>query len=324
MQTLPLKAAIAERYAMHKNNLSGLFSLLLSLILIPLLGCGTTESFIEKVNPKNLYTKIREPKPELKKKVMIVPLLDYARLGMDRANEITADFTGRLIESPYLLAYNAPQDLSAQPTPRSPELGIFTNPELIKIARDSGMNTLVTGVLNPIDISSDRKGIWPFRKSVKVFEVSLVINAMDTTSGTVVLTNLESEKVSIPLDETEVREKKDIITDVLVKSLPSILKRQAKAVTKALIGQPWTGRILAVENDLVKINAGTDVGLKVGHKFEVFARGKSITSQSGLSYRLLGKKIGVIEANVVMEDFSMAKPLAEGEFRPGQIIRFHH
>ena len=306
---------------MQKHHLQGLFSLLLLLILVPLLGCGTTESLVEKINPKTLYAKIREPKPGLKKKVMIVPLLDYAGAGAERAEEITAGLAGRLEEVPHLLVYDAPDNLPAQLAPRSPKLGIVTDPGLIHMAQDSDMNALITGVINPIEITSKRSGIWPFRKSLKVFEVSLVMNVMDTTSGTILLTRLESEKVSIPLDETEDREKKEIITEVLVKSLPPILKRQAKAIAKALLALPWTGRILAVEKDLIKINAGRELGLKAGHRFEVFARAGVISSQSGLSYGLLGKKIGEIETDSVMKDFSLALPLAEGGFLAGQVIR---
>ncbi len=307
---------------MRKNNISGLFSLILFIVLISISGCGTTGALIEKVNPKNIYTSIREPKPELKKKVMIVPFLDYARMGSEEKNEITTDFVARLTESPYILVYNAPEEVSPPQGTSSPKLGIFINPGLIKIARDSGMNALVTGVLNSINISSERKGIWPFRKSVKAFELSLVVNVIETTGGTILLTNLEMEKITIPLDEAEFQEEKEIITHVLVKALPSMLKRQAETVTRALLTKTWTGKILAVTNDAIKINAGEEVGLKPGHRFEVFGLGKPIKSKSGLPYRLLGEKVGEIEASTVMEDFSMAKPLAEGNFHPGQVIRF--
>ena len=55
--------------------------------------------------------------------------------------------------------------------------------------------------------------------------------------------------------------------------------------------------------------------------FEVFGKGDSIRSASGRPLFVLGPKIGELQTVKVMETYSEAKPLTDGPFRAGQIIR---
>jgi hypothetical protein len=99
------------------------------------------------------------------------------------------------------------------------------------------------------------------------------------------------------------------------------LEREAAVVAGRVEGEPWTGRILAVDNNTITINAGEDVGLQPGYRFEVFAWGESIPSNSGTSFDLLGKKIGEIEAASIMEKDSSAITVEGGPFLADQVIR---
>ena len=112
------------------------------------------------------------------------------------------------------------------------------------------------------------------------------------------------------------------IKDTLGKGIPRILKRQAEAVAKSLTQHPWTGKILAVDNNTIKISAGKDLGVYTGQLLTVFAKGESVQSRTGKSIGLLGKKIGKIKVTSVMQKQSLAEPVANSVFLPGQIIRF--
>ncbi|MBW1798654.1 MAG: hypothetical protein JRJ21_09695 [Deltaproteobacteria bacterium] len=112
-----------------------------------------------------------------------------------------------------------------------------------------------------------------------------------------------------------------IIDRVLKEAMPRILKRQRKAVTKGLAKEPWSGRILSVENNTMMINAGSEVGVNSGQEFTVFAQGETIPCKDGKSLKILGKKVGKIKATSIMERHSLAVPVGEGAFSEGQVVR---
>ena len=71
----------------------------------------------------------------------------------------------------------------------------------------------------------------------------------------------------------------------------------------------------------MRINAGRDVGLAPGHRFDVFAPGETVTAKGGRNIAILGEKIGVIEAATVEETEATVVPVSGENFRAGLIIR---
>lgn len=287
------------------------FSVFLLIFLFVSLGCGATKSVVQKM---------KSSKPDLKKRVMVLPFVDQAGLGSGKASEITLNFVGLLGKSPHLLLYETPKSLSLPIGVGNPERGITVNPELIKTAEELGVNVLITGVLNPIETKTNKTGIWPFRKTKKKYEISMILNVVNVNSGCLSLSRLESQEVTFSTDEFQSRREDDITDQALKKALPRILKQQASAVTKNLSEQAWTGKILAVAENSITINAGRDLGVYPGQLFTVFAKGESIVCRTGRVVDLLGKKVGNIRTTSVTEKQSLAMPEAQAAFLPGQIV----
>jgi hypothetical protein len=198
------------------------------------------------------------------------------------------------------------------------------DPDLAKRAEEMCMNVVITIVISPFEIRRKKTGIWPFRKTKTEFEVSMVVNALDVTNGTLFLTNLESKRVKAQEEgDFLVLEGKEPRIDgaALDKALPKIVKAQTSAIAAALEDHPWSGRILSADEDGVMISAGTDIGLKAESVFEVFARGEPIRSASGKSLFLLGPKVGEVKTVQIMESYATAVPLGEARFNAGQVIR---
>ena len=252
---------------------------------------------------------------------MFLPFIDHMGLGPTEAIQITSSFLELLRKSHNILLYEPPEGISWQLSSKSPEFGIVPHPELFEKAEDLGVYALITGVLNPIEADTLKTGIWPLRKWRTVYEISMVINVADVTSKTLLLSRLESEEISFTSEESQYLKKQDVFDQILLKALPRILKREASAVEKKLAEMPWTGKILAADKDTVKINAGKNLGLRPGSRFEVFERGESITGWEGKRLDMVGKKIGEIKVTSVMEEYSLAVPLKEGAFLPGQIVK---
>jgi hypothetical protein len=177
--------------------------------------------------------------------------------------------------------------------------------------------------------------VWPFTGKDKQVEISMVVNALDITNGTLFLTNLERVRTEIPeekedeesliVQEQEARTERELIAavpdHVKEEALSEILGNQAEAIVEKLRDKKWAGRVLSANSDKVMINAGKDVGLSEGSVFEVFSRGESIRSVSGRSLYLLGNKVGEIRTVQVLDKYSSAVPVNGESFMAGQVIR---
>ena len=317
---------------MKKVVFTRLSPIILSLFLIQMASCGTVKSIYKSGTgkAKDMAKKVMPGKKSgLRKKILVVPIMDQAGIGEEKAATITGTMVERLKRDGHYLVQKSAKPIRSKAQTKSPQYSIVIDQEMSKRAEEMGMNVLIMSVLNPFEVTSKRTGIWPFRKFKKEFEISMLINALDITSGTIFLTNLESRKIKITLDEDEfaedevVEEKKSFVLDDqrLDKELSRILQEQVSVISDGLDNQPWTGRIVSVDTENVIINAGKDVGITVGVVLDVFGKGESIRSSSGKAYHILGPKIGEIKVVEVMEDNSSTVPLTGDRFQAGQITK---
>ena len=302
------------------------FSRLFLVIVVPLFvaasGCGTTASLTRKVLPDSWADKILPGQPNLKQRIMVFPLVDQAGLGSQVTGQYSRQFYDFLKASTNLLVNEPPDGMFSSLAMESPQFGVITNSSLVDFARSLGMNDIIIGVLNPVEISIRKAGIWPFDSWRKFYGVSVAVNIIDTASKTLLLTHVELEEFPVELEEAESFDEKAFIDEVSTESYPEMIKQVAEIVAKELHRQPWTGTILAVETNAIMINAGKEVGLEPGKSFEVFFPGKSIPSGSGRTVYLFGEKIGTIKVNSVMETHALAEPVDGGPFEPKQFVRF--
>ncbi len=299
---------------MQRRYFFGLFYPILLLSLFLNYGCGTTSAVVQKIKKKEPY---------LKKRVMVFPPIDHSGLPPGKAAQIASELINLIKESPGLLLFAPPSDISLPEEIKSPEYGVvYYHPDLAKMARDMNMNAVMAAYLPPIETTTGRAGIWPFRYDSKNYKISTIMNVMDATNGCLYLTDLVSEEVAFPKEETETRNAAENVDLALTEALPAILERQTSAIVDHLAKEPWTGRILDVSNGVLKINAGKDVGVLPEHRFIVFEQGESIVCGTGRSVQPLGKKKGQIKTVSVMEQYALAEPEAGGPFSPGETILF--
>jgi hypothetical protein len=283
------------------------------LFLIAASGCSMMRSLISPVIPKG---------PELKKRVMVFPVVNQAAIEGERARELDGDFRKLLESSPNLLVYSPPEGVFSSMSMTSPLFGVVTSSRLVEVAEGMGMNALIIGVMNPIEITTRKTGIWPFRSNKKFYNISMGVNVVDIITKTFSMTQIESEEFSVPVKEAEGQNEKEIINKALKELLPEILKRVTSVAEKGLGNEPWMGKILAVEDKTVMIDAGKLVGVKPGQTFEVLSVGEAIPSASGRPIQELGERIGEIRVDSVMEKHSLAVSVKGGKFSKGQVVRF--
>jgi hypothetical protein len=295
-------------------------------IFIGWTGCGTT---------KTVYNKFIPEKGGLKKRVMVLPMIDQAGLGEAKVQEAQILFLEELRKVKNYLVQEATLPPSSNNRNAS-QFDIIVDPYLSKKAEEIGMNVLITVTIHPIDVNVEKKGIWPILIIQRKLELSMVVSALDLTNGTLFMTNLESTKLKMEeqVEDLEVlqiqsefkeEEAKNPLTFVeeeeFQEAVADMIKDQASAIMEVLKEEPWSGKILSVDGKDLVINAGRDVGLITGSLFEVFGKGESIQSVNGRSYHLLGPKMGEIKAVRVMEDQASAVPWKGTGFKAGQTIR---
>ncbi|MFH1491686.1 MAG: hypothetical protein ABII06_22470 [Pseudomonadota bacterium] len=304
-------------------------AILLSIILLAYLalsaGCGTVKSWYKAGTDsvKSVSAKVVPGKRSgLKKRVLLLPLMDQAGLGEKKTEEVTGTLVNFLQQDGSLILERSSISLQSATEVRSPELGIVIDPELAQMSEEMGMNVLVTGILSPFEITSKKTGIWPWRKLKREIEISMIMNVFDITNGTLFLSSIEKDKVKMDVDQSgEIEGKLELDDMVLNKAITGILNRHASAIRETLRDQPWTGRLMSAANNKIMINAGKDVGIRSGSVFEVFGEGESLRSASGQLLYLLGPKVGEVKITEVMERLSSAVPLSGEQFKPGHIIR---
>lgn len=299
---------------MRKHFISILLVILLPFSAAAFSGCSTARHLTQKVNPADT--------PDLKKQIAVMPFETVMGPEWGTGYQISDALTGLLENYPGLLIFRPDKGESLFSGENQYDFNVPTSPEIFKKAEDLGINALVTGVLYQVETRTAKKGIWPFRKYVRVFEIFMSVNVQDVISRVLLLSSLESREIPVKLDETDGRKDEDFAEQVMKEAMAGILKKQAAAVSKALAESPFTGRILAVEPDGITINIGKATGLKPGKYFEVFGRGETILSGNGQTITLLGNRIGEIKVTSVMEKYSLAVPEGEGDYLPGLAIRY--
>lgn len=305
--------------------------ILLSLFLMNA-GCSTTKNLYRKISKssRSTYQKItfqNRAADSLRKRVLLVPFMDQAGLGEKRLASMTATFSSLLEKDGHLILHRAETPIPTTRKIRSPGYGIIIDPDQAKRAEEMGMNVLLTVIINPFEFHSVRAGIWPFRHTKKEVEISIFVNALDITNGTLLLTHMESRQFRIHEDLMEWEEedenelRRNIDEKDLEKALAGMVEDQAETLNRNLKTHPWAGRILSVEKENVIISAGKDVGVAPGNVFEVYERGEAIRSHTGRSYYLLGAKVGEVKAVQVMDSSASAVPLSEETLKAGYLIR---
>ncbi|MCF8061697.1 MAG: hypothetical protein K9M82_04195 [Deltaproteobacteria bacterium] len=321
---------------MQNRCMHRLVPLLLAALVLAATGCGTARNLVRKVTPGGEGT-------ELKKRVLILPILDQQGLAEETVEEMTGRLATLLERNRSLVVYRNEDPLPGGIQVRSPKFGIVIDPDMAQKAEEMGMNVLVTCVLNRYELIDHGAGVWPvnkipvwpFSQKKLEVEVSMVVNALDITNGTLFLTHIEARRLAVPeekmdedalfVKEGEPRSEAELIQAVpekaIQKAFADILEDQAETIAESLEDKAWAGRVLSAAPERIMINAGRDVGLSEGSVFEVYGRGESIRSVSGRSLYLLGPKVGEIRTVKVMDRYSSAVPVSGESFRAGQVIR---
>ena len=257
-----------------------------------------------------------------KKRVMVMPATDLTGVAFHESIDIISEELTKILQKTgcfNLYPHNKTKKFHSF-TP-----GESIDPELLREAKERGMNAIIFETINPIQLNPGKSGIWPFRKKAWDCTVSMNIDILDVTSETLLLSKEIAGNITLSSEETTEETEKDGNTETkkmaLTKCLPDILKEAANAASLSLNQKAWTGRIVSIDTKEIIINAGSDVGLRPGVVLEVFSEGEYITSFNEQTYQLPGPKVGEIKIVGLKTRHSLAEPINGNGFKAGQIVK---
>ena len=281
--------------------------------LLPLAGCGMRASLISGLLTDNDWPK---------KRVMVMPATDLTGIAFHESIDTIREELTKILQKTgcYNLCPHNKTKKSYSFTP-----GESIDPELLREAKERGMNAIIFETINPIELNPGKSGIWPFRKKAWSYTVSMDIDIVDVNSETILLSKEIADNITLSSEETTEETEKGGNTETkkkaLKKRLPDILKEAANAASLSLNQKVWTGRIVSIDAKEIIINAGSDVGLRPGVVLEVFRKGEYITSFNKQTYQLPGPKAGEIKIVSLKTRHSLAEPIDGDGFKVGQIVR---
>jgi len=257
-----------------------------------------------------------------KKRVMVMPVTDCTGIAFHGSRDTISKELTKVLQKT--------ECFNLCPHNKTKKFHSFTpgesiDPELLREAKERGMNAIIFETLNPIELNPEKSGIWPFRKKTWRCTVSMDIDILDINSETILLSKEIADNLTLSSEETTEETEKGGDTETKKKALkeclPDILKEAANAASLSLNQKPWTGRIVSIDTKEIIINAGSYVGLRPGVVLDVFSKGEYITSFNEQTYQLPGPKVGEIKIVGIKPRHSTAEPITGADFKAGQIVR---
>jgi len=230
------------------------FCILLTTIILLLAGCGMRALLTSQLLTDNDWPK---------KRVMVMPATDLTGIAFHESiDTISKELTKILRKTGFFNLY--PHNKTKKFHSFTP--GESIDPELLREAKERGMNAIIFETLNPIELNPEKSGIWPFRKKTWRCTVSMDIDILDINSETILLSKEIADNLTLSSEETTEETEKGGDTETKKKALkeclPDILKEAANAASLSLNQKPWTGRIVSIDTKEIIINAGSYVGLR--------------------------------------------------------------
>lgn len=301
---------------MRNRLFKKIFVLVVFIFLLSVFACGTAKTVsrasVDAINATADFI-IPDEKPVLKKKVVIAPVINQSGIKMNLDEKMRQALISYLSQDEFLLINRSVKGSDETFNPRTLQYGIVIDPEQVTKAQEAGMNILVSCVFHPIESEIKRKGIWPFRKNRRIIDISISINAIDTTNNTFAVS--KNESISLRTNEKDPDDTIEWEPDInlIEKGVHSVLEKLSDFTSEKLRQYPWQSRIYGSDNNTYIIKAGHDVDINQSTVFELYSKGESIKSATGDEYSTLGDKLGETGVISISRDESVLEITPDSE-----------
>ena len=307
---------------MKTGNFRKSFLLSVLIAITTTMGCSGTKDIYEvgtlAVNSVSDMI-LPDEKPLLKKKVLVTPVIDKAKISSSLSEEINKEFISCLSENEYFSVSSLDKWDDEEPDSLLEQYGAIINPAHLKSADKMGMNLVLAIIIHPIEVTEIRRGVWPFRKDVHNVQVSVSINALDTMNGTLIVN--KSITKNVKGGEVNPAEDKNWKPgdDFLKKEITSFVKKLSSKVIEDLNSKPWKSKLYS-DGDKFFLKAGRDAGITEGTVFEIYTKGEPIAAYSGEKYYVFGDKIGETRVKSLSRNEAVIAVSADGKYKDAAFV----
>jgi hypothetical protein len=202
------------------------------------------------------------------------------------------------------------------------EVDVFT---ISGLARQAGMNAVVSPVLMDIRVRQQDTGFWIFKDVAYSLQIQTAAAIYDAITGSRLALGILTDEVDIDeQDATNVRNGQEVMVDELVEVAQEMGEELGERMGDAINNSQWLAAVVAIQEAACVITAGSEAGIAVGDRFDVLDGSDVLTGLDGQRYIVPGEKISEIIINRVTERQSYGQP-PSGELPPaGSIVIPNH
>jgi len=203
--------------------------------------------------------------------------------------------------------------------------GLVDSEAASKVGSLLGAQALIKVVVTDWSVSRVGAQIGPVGIAQKTGRITIDLRIFDTSKGVVHFSRSFSTKVtadwgSFAVGGVSIRF--DAKTP-LGKAVQGLIGEAVASIVSEMQAIPWQGRVVLVEEEKMYVNAGRNVGLRVGDYLEVFKRGEELKDpDTGLSLGFAKEAVGLLQIYNVEEQFTIARLVTGQAGRKGDIVTY--
>lgn len=192
---------------------------------------------------------------------------------------------------------------------------------LAQMARQAGMNAVVSPVVVDIRVHSRDKGFWFFKDVAHSLKIQAAATTYDAITGSRWALDQLADEVAIDEYQADIlRSGRVIELDDYNGVLEKMGRRLGKEMGDAIKAAKWLASVAAIEDGACVIRFGSEAGIANGDRFSVLDGSGVLTGLDGRRYIVPGPKIGQIRIVAVTPHQARGVP-DDGDIPPvGSIL----
>lgn len=192
---------------------------------------------------------------------------------------------------------------------------------LAEMARQAGMNAVVSPAVVDIRVHSRDKGFWFLKDVAHSLKIQAAATTYDAITGSRWALGLLADEVAIDEYQADIlRSGRVIELDDYNGVLEKMGRRLGKEMGDAITAAKWHASVTAIEDGACVIRFGSEAGIANGDRFSVLDGSGVLTGLDGRRYIVPGPKIGQIRIVAVTPHQARGVP-DDGDIPPvGSIL----
>ena len=192
--------------------------------------------------------------------------------------------------------------------------------KLAELSRAQGFQGLIRAVVLDIQPEARKTGVLWFRKMRYFISFGLTLDLYDPFTSAKLFSIVKQKTIKVSEEEYgAVREQYDAGLEKLNKAVVDAAEELGEAVAEALESQPWKATVTAVQNGRVFLVGGTQAGLKIGDRLDVFEARRTIKGPNGEMFIVPGYQVGKIRITALGENQAEASVDGQAQIQKGDI-----